>query len=30
MEICVTGHRPNKLFGYDIHSEAYNKIRHSL
>ena len=30
MEICVTGHRPNELFGYYIHSEAYNKIRHSL
>lgn len=24
--ICVTGHRPNKLFGYDIHSEDYRKL----
>lgn len=23
---CVTGHRPNKLFGYDIHSEKYSKL----
>lgn len=30
MSICVTGHRPDKLFGYDIHSPAYGKIRSDL
>lgn len=30
MKICITGHRPNKLFGYDIHSEKYNALRHAI
>ena len=28
--LCVTGHRPNQLFGYDIHSAKYDKIRERL
>lgn len=28
--ICVTGHRPDKLFGYDIHVGNYNGIRHDI
>ena len=30
ISFCVTGHRPNKLFGYDIHSSKYNGIRYNL
>lgn len=28
--ICVTGHRPDKLFGYDIHVGDYDGIRHDI
>lgn len=28
--LCVTGHRPNQMFGYDIHSSKYDKIRENL
>jgi len=27
---CVTGHRPNQLFGYNIHLDKYDKIREKL
>lgn len=30
LSICVTGHRPHKLFGYNIHAAAYDKIRYGL
>ena len=25
--VCITGHRPSKLFGYDIHSSLYDTLR---
>ena len=28
--ICITGHRPDKLFGYDIHGRKYDAIRHDI
>jgi len=28
--ICITGHRPNKLHGYNIHSQAYDGIRSEI
>ena len=28
--LCVTGHRPNQLFGYDIYSKKYDLIREKL
>lgn len=28
--MCVTGHRPNKLYGYDIHSDKYSDLLHAL
>lgn len=28
--INVTGHRPNKLFGYDIHVDRYDGLRHQI
>ena len=30
MRLCITGHRPNKLFGYDIHSSDYTNLRNKL
>lgn len=27
MNICVTGHRPPKLYGYDIHNEKWNRLK---
>lgn len=27
MKICVTGHRPNKLYGYDITTSKYIKLK---
>ena len=30
LKINVTGHRPNKLFGYDIHTERYDALRHQI
>ena len=27
MKICVTGHRPNKLYGYDITNSKYIKLK---
>lgn len=27
MNICVTGHRPPKLYGYDIRNEKWNKLK---
>ena len=25
--VCITGHRPSKLFGYDVHSSLYDTLR---
>lgn len=30
MIICVTGHRPNKLYGYDIYNEQWTKLKEIL
>ena len=27
MNICVTGHRPPRLYGYDIHNEKWNELK---
>lgn len=27
MRICVTGHRPNKLYGYDIYNEQWTELK---
>lgn len=28
--ICFTGHRPDKLFGYDLNNAKYNKLRQAI
>lgn len=30
INICVTGHRPNKIYGYDIYTEKYNLLRDKM
>lgn len=30
LKINVTGHRPNKLFGYDIHTKEYEVLRRQI
>lgn len=27
MKICVTGHRPNKIYGYDIHNKQWTELK---
>lgn len=27
VNICVSGHRPNKIYGYDIYNKKYNQLR---
>ena len=27
MKICVTGHRPNKMYGYDIYNNQWTKLK---
>lgn len=27
MKICVTGHRPDKLYGYDIHNKEWTRLK---
>lgn len=27
MKICITGHRPNKLYGYDIYNSQWTKLK---
>lgn len=30
MKICVTGHRPTKLYGYDISNEKYTQLKNNF
>ena len=30
MKICVTGHRPNKMYGYDISNEKWNNLKENF
>lgn len=30
MKICVTGHRPDKLFGYDLNDKRWIKLKDIL
>ena len=27
MNICVTGHRPSRLYGYDLHNEKWSRLK---
>ena len=27
MKICVTGHRPNKMYGYDIYNKQWTELK---
>lgn len=30
MRICVTWHRPNRLYGYDIYNSQWNNLKHKF
>lgn len=30
MKICVTGHRPNKLYGYDLNNKQYRELKDKM
>lgn len=30
MKIAVTGHRPHKLWGYNLNNDKYNKLKSML
>jgi hypothetical protein len=27
MKICVTGHRPNKMYGYNIYNQKWTELK---